>query len=264
MLLPAITVIAVVAAIVFAALFIQYRRRLYFEQGRDGGGVIRTLELDDFDDVFRQTGLGPTLDAEVRFVGSGRGVPGGTSDREAWILATLAKRCRTMFEFGTATGKTTYLLARNSPDDARVHTITLPPDALADYDAGASDSGLAERKAREESAFTTFLYTGTDVEGKIEQHYGDSKALDESPWAGRCDLIFVDGSHAYSYVKSDTEKALQMLAPGGIILWHDYQPLRRSVRDVCKALDELAATLPLVRLSRTTLVAYRAPQASRP
>ncbi|HSJ23188.1 MAG TPA: class I SAM-dependent methyltransferase [Longimicrobiales bacterium] len=260
MLLLAIAIVASIAAIVFAALFIQYRRRLYFEQGRDTGGTIRTVELDEFDDVFRQTDLGPTLEAEVRFVGSGRGVPGGTSDREAWILATLAKGRRTMFEFGTATGKTTYLLARNSPDDARVHTITLPPDALAQYDAGVSDSGLAERKAREESVFTTFLYTGTDVEPKVEQLYGDSKALDATPWAGRCDLIFVDGSHAYSYVKSDTEKALRMIAPGGVILWHDYQPLRRSVRDVCRALDEVAGTVPLVRLSRTTLVAYRAPE----
>jgi hypothetical protein len=39
-----------------------------------------------------------------------------------------------------------------------------------------------------------------------------------------------------------------MVAHGGIILWHDYQPLRRSVRDVCRALDELAGRLPLVRL----------------
>jgi predicted O-methyltransferase YrrM len=256
--LTALFAIATVAAITFAALFVHYRRRLYFEQGRDGGGAIPTVELDEFDAVFAQTELGPTRAAEVRFIGSGRGVPGGTSDREAWVLATLAKRCRTAFEFGTATGKTTYLLARNSPADACIHTITLPPEALQDYDAGASDSGLAERKAREESRFTTFLYTGTDVEHKINQLYGDSKALDPTPWAGRCDLIFIDGSHAYSYVKSDTEKALAMLAPGGVILWHDYQPLRRSVRDVCRALDEFARTRRLVRLSRTTLVAWRA------
>jgi predicted O-methyltransferase YrrM len=249
--------LALGAAAAFAALFVQYRRRLYFEQGRDGGGAIPRVELDEFDDVFAQNELGPTLAAEVHFIGSGRGVPGGTSDREAWVLAALARGRRTLFEFGTATGKTTYLLARNSLDDGRVHTLTLPPDALDRYAAGGSDSGLAEEKARAESRFTTFLYSGTAVESKIEQLYGDSKAFDETPWLGKCHLIFVDGSHAYSYVKSDTEKALRMLAPGGIILWHDYQPLRRSVRDVCRALDELARERRLVRLSRTTLVAYR-------
>jgi len=257
--LTLLLVLAIAAAAAFAGLFVQYRRRLHLELGRDSRGAIPVVPLHEFDPVFRQTELGPTPDAEVRFIGTGAGVPGGTSDREAWVLAALAKGRRTLFEFGTATGRTTYLLARNSPEDARVHTLTLPPDAHDHYDAAGSDSGLAARRALDESRFTTFLYTGTDVEPKVDQLFGDSKALDVTPWQGRCDLIFIDGSHAYSYVKSDTEKALQMVAPGGIILWHDYQPLRRSVRDVCRALDELARGRPLVRLSRTTLVAYRHP-----
>lgn len=252
-------VLASVAAVAFAALLVQYRRRLYLELGRDTRGAIRIVPLHEFDGVFRQTELGPTPDAEVHFIGTGAGVPGGTSDREAWVLAALAKGRSTLFEFGTATGRTTYLFARNSPADARVHTLTLPPDAHDSYDAAGSDSGVAARRALDESRFTAFLYSGTDVEGKVNQLFGDSKALDITPWKGRCDLIFIDGSHAYSYVKSDTEKALEMVAPGGIILWHDYQPLRRSVRDVCRALDELARSHSLVRLSRTTLVAYRHP-----
>ena len=46
------------------------------------------------------------------------------------------------------------------------------------------------------------------VAGKVEQLFADSKTLDVSPWAGQCDLVFVDGSHAYSYVVSDSEKVL--------------------------------------------------------
>jgi predicted O-methyltransferase YrrM len=256
----ALFALALAAAITFAALFVQYRRRLYLELGRDGGGGVPVVELEEFDAVFRQDDRGPTLAAEVHFIGSGAGVPGGTSDREAWVLATLAKGRRTFFEFGTATGKTTYLLARNSPPDARVHTITLPPDALQAYDAGATDSGVARARALDESRFSAFLYSGTTVEGKVNQLFGDSKALDTTPLRASCDLIFIDGSHAYSYVMSDTQKALEMVAPGGIILWHDYQPLRRSARDVCRAIHELARSRRLVRLSRTSLVAYRAPQ----
>lgn len=35
-------------------------------------------------------------------------------------------------------------------------------------------------------------------------------------------MIFVDGSHAYDYVMSDTREAIQMVTKGGVIIWHDY------------------------------------------
>jgi predicted O-methyltransferase YrrM len=258
--LTLLAIIGLIAAAVFLATALQYRRRLYYETGRDATrGPITPVELDEFDDVFEQGDIGPTLAAEVSFIGSGRGVPGGTSDREAWVLAALAKSRRVFFEIGTATGKTTYLLARNSPADAEVHTITLSPEQLASYADSAGDDGRAARVAKRESAFTSFLYTGTDVEHKVTQLFGDSKALDTAPYRGRCDLIFVDGSHAYSYVMSDSRKALEMVAPGGIIIWHDYRPHRRQDSDVVRALAEIAREHRLVRLKRTSMVAYRAP-----
>lgn len=252
-------IVAVAAAITFAVLWLQYRGRLYDHIGRSGRAPIRVIGVEDFDPVFRQGPVGPTLDAEVAFIGSGGGVTGGTSDREAWILAALAKGRRAFFEFGTASGKTAYLLARNSPPDAEVVTITLRPEDRPSYAREAGDSRAAEKRALWESDFTTFLYSGTPVEGKVTQLFGDSKALDTAPYRGRFDLIFVDGSHAYSYVLSDTQNAFEMLAPGGIILWHDYRPFRRSMRDVYRALNELRSRYPLVRIKETTFVAYRAP-----
>jgi predicted O-methyltransferase YrrM len=213
--------------------------------------------VESLDPVFRHGPHGPTLDSEVVFLGSGDGVPGGTSDREAWILAALAKRRRNFFEFGTATGRTTYLLARNSPDDAQVVTITLRPEDTAGYVRAKGDAKAAERRAVGESGFSTFVYDGTPYAAKVVQLFGDSKALDTAPYRGRFDLIFVDGSHAYSYVLSDTAKALEMLAPGGIIVWHDYRPYRRSMRDVFRALNELHASRPLVRVRETSFVVYR-------
>jgi predicted O-methyltransferase YrrM len=259
--LTVLSVLLGAAAMAFAALFMQYRRRLHDLLGRGGRAPIPTVTLEEFDDVFRQGPLGPTLDAEVIFVGRGQHVPGGTSDREAWILACLARRRRNFFEFGTATGKTSYLWARNAPADAHVVTITLSPADHAAYLRDSGDSAKATRMALAESAFTEFLYSGTEVERRIEQLYGDSKQLETAPYRGRFDLIFVDGSHAYSYVESDTAKALEMLAPGGIIIWHDYSPFRAGSRDVFRFLNELHRTLPLVRLLETTMVAYRAPAA---
>jgi len=242
--------------VLFAVLYRHQRRRVLEALGRDAGHPIPTVRLAEFHEAFATDDLGPTAKSEVFFIGKGDGVPGGTSDTEAWILSVLAKSATSMFEFGTCTGKTAYLWARNSAPDARIATLTLGPDQIECYTPSAEDDRSASCMARAESAFTRFRYTGTGVEDKITQLFGDSKAFDETPYAGRCDLVFVDGSHAYSYVKSDTEKALRMLAPGGILLWHDYGS-GSSTRGVYRYLNELRRTLPLVRLRGTSIVVYR-------
>lgn len=249
---------AAVAAIVFAVLWIQYRRRLHQQLGRDVGHPIPTVQLEHFDPLFARDERGPTRAAEVVFIGRGRGVPGGTTDHEAWVLGVLARRARFIFEFGTGTGRSTYLMARNSPDDARVVTITLPPDQLAAYSAAPGDSRRGRKDALGVSRFADeFLYTGSAVEHKIEQLFGDTKRFDPAPYRGACDLIFIDGSHAYSYVMNDTRKALEMVAPGGTILWHDYRGRGGKTWDVFRALNELRHELPLQRLAGTSIIAYR-------
>ena len=220
---------------------------------------IRTVPLQELDPVFQPGPFGPGLETEVLFVGRGNiHVPGGTSDAEAWVLAVLARRARAMFEIGTATGKTAYLWARNATDGAEIVTMTLAPDQLATYTRERGDTRKDVRRAHEESAFTKFLYTGTPVESRITQLFGDSKELDVSPYLGRFELIFVDGSHAYSYVLTESRNALRMCAPGGLILWHDYRGAGRA-RGVFRGLNELARELPLVHIAGTSFVAYRKP-----
>jgi len=211
------------------------------------------------DPVFLPGPFGPTLDTEVAFVGRGPYVvDGGTSDAEAWILAVLARHAKLMFEFGTCTGKTAYVWARNSPPGAHVVTLTLAPDNVASYTREATDDVRDVEFALRESTHTDFLYSDSPVADKVEQLFGDSKTFDVSPWAGRCDLVFVDGSHAHSYVMADSEKALELVAPGGLVLWHDYAGPRHAP-GVYRALNELAQRIPLVRIEGTTLVAYRRP-----
>ncbi len=224
-----------------------------------GEWPIARVAPEAVDPVFRPGPFGPSLAAEVAFVGRGPYVvDGGTSDAEAWVLAVLARRAKAMFEFGTCTGKTAYLWARNSPPDARVVTLTLAPELVASYQREATDDASDVEFALRESTHTDFLYSGSPVAGKIEQLFGDSKTFDVSPWRARCDLVFVDGSHAYSYVVSDSEKALDLVAPGGLVLWHDYAGPRHAP-GVYRALNELSKRIPLVRIDGTTLVAYRRP-----
>ena len=217
--------------------------------------VIPIVRLDEFHEVFAQTGLGLNPESEVSFIGGW--VKGGTSCFESWVLSVLAKQATSLFEFGTCSGKTTYLWAKNSPAEARITTLTLGKDQHADYLAAREDNRLATLTALAESAFDRFIYSGTPVEHKITQLFGDSKRFDETPYLKQCDLIFIDGSHAYSYVKNDTEKALRMLREGGLLLWHDYRYRNVETRGVRRYLDELSETLPLIRLYETCCVAYR-------
>jgi hypothetical protein len=240
------------------------RRRRRRAEDLFGRYAIPPIPLAELDPMFQSGPFGPELATEVHFIGRGGvQVPGGTTDSEAWILAVLAKGARRMFEFGTCTGKTAYLWARNSPPGAIVTTLTLAPEEAALYSADVRDTSLDREHALAESCFQSFLYSGTEVEPKIVQLFGDSKQFDETPFLGQMDLIFVDGSHAYSYVHSDSDKALRMIKPGGLILWHDYRgPLGGKGTD--RALIELAQRLPLRHVAGTEMVAYRAPAAPGP
>jgi predicted O-methyltransferase YrrM len=252
-------VVSVLLLVAFVAAVVRLRQyRAKFE----GRGLllpwpIEKVAAGEVDDVLAPGELGPKVEAETIFLPA-INVLGGISDRETWVLCAIAGKSRLIFEFGTCTGKTTYLLARNAPADARVVTLTLAPEQAPAYADVAGDAGRDRRAALEESAFTEFFYTGSPVEGRITQLFGDSKAFDESEYAGQCDMIFVDGSHAASYVESDSRKALRMVKPGGLIFWHDYRGPGRAP-GVFRTLNKLAKELPLTHIEGTTLVCYRAP-----
>ncbi|MBL7848660.1 MAG: class I SAM-dependent methyltransferase [Cyclobacteriaceae bacterium] len=245
-----------IASVVFFFNY-HYYRSLVKQKGSFRKWPIRSISLEEVDPIFKTNEFGPTLETSVQFVGRGHlVVPGGTSDAEAWVLAVLAKKAKTIFEFGTCTGKTSYLMALNSSADTKVTTLTLPPDGVETYSTNTGDSSTATRNALKESAFVKFLYTGTPVEPKITQLFGDSKHFDESLYAGKIDLIFVDGSHALSYVLSDSEKAFRMVSPGGIILWHDYRGPSIN-KDVYKALNGISRSKPLAHIEGTSFIMYR-------
>jgi predicted O-methyltransferase YrrM len=217
---------------------------------------VSAAPLTEVDPRFAQGPFGTQRETEVQLIGGD--VHSSTDTYEAWILAVLAQGSRRLFEFGTCTGRTAYLWARNSPPDARITTLTLSPEERQAYQESAQDQLVDTEIALRESCFLNFYYSGTEVEPKIEQLYGDSKELNETPYLGRFDLVFIDGSHAYSYVASDTAKSLRMVRPGGLILWHDYVG-PWHVRGVFQFLNELSAELPLRRIEGTSLVYYRVP-----
>lgn len=253
-------IIASIGAIVFFILFKRYRRKVYllnYKLLKDSKRTTRSVQPDFLFPEFKPNQFGISLDTEVSMFMKGHNiVEGATSDYEAWILSVLAKKARTIFEIGTCTGKTSYLFAKNMPEKGIVHTLTLPPDTTSEYSHNDGDSDIAMKFAISESQFDKFIYSGTDVEHKINQIFCDSKTFDETPYKGQMDLIFIDGSHAYSYLESDTEKALNMLSPGGVILWHDYRNIEESALDVYKFLNNLSERIKLYNIDGTSLAVY--------
>jgi len=169
------------------------------------------------------------------------------------------RRPRVLLEIGTFDGNTTLQMAHNSPDDARIYTLDLPAGGTAAAPLERGDSSyIADRQKLQRK------YANSAVGRKVTQCLGDSATFDFAAVLehGRPELAFIDGSHSYAYVRNDTEKVLEILAPGGVVLWHDYVP---GWPGVMKYLEELHARLPLRRIADTALVYLDAAEArSRP
>jgi predicted O-methyltransferase YrrM len=165
------------------------------------------------------------------------GVDGNVSVIELLVLATQVRRLQAtrIFEIGTFDGRTTLNFAANAPD-AEVHTLDLPQDQQAALTIKIGDEKYIEKP----TSGRRFL--DTSEAARIVQHYGDSATFDYTPFTRTMDFIFVDGAHSTEYVRNDTEKALQMVRPGGVIAWHDY-----GTGQVTEALDHLQRTHPALR-----------------
>lgn len=209
------------------------------QSGVDGGD---SALLRQYIDASRMreiypTDLFPGLDKVSMPVGAVHEESGQTNQVDLLYVAAIAKLrgCRRMFEFGTYQGRTTYHLTFAS-ENPRVYSLNLPPE---------KDSSVAR--------FLGSWFKGTDRERFITQILEDSRAFDPVPYERQMDLVFVDADHSYEGVKNDTEKALRMLAPGGVILWHDYAA---KTPGVVRYIKEFSQGRPVFRLKHTCLVAY--------
>ena len=99
-------------------------------------------------------------------------------------------------------------------------------------------------------------YYQTPDEHKITQLLGDSATFNFSDYLKRMDLVFVDGSHAIEYVRSDTENAFKMICSGaGVIIWHDYGDEFPDVRTYLNGLAENRRDYRFYHFLHTLLVA---------
>lgn len=166
--------------------------------------------------------------------------------KDMLYLALLSKglAAKTIFEIGTLNGYTALQFALNTAPDTVVYTLDLPLDASVT--PALTTTVIDEAHVVAHGRTVTYLYESHPAGQKVRQLYGDSARFDFSTFNGQVDLFFIDGAHSYEYVRSDTEKALSCVRPGGVIAWHDYgrwgvngvsrwlHELARSGRDVCR------------------------------
>lgn len=175
---------------------------------------------------------------------------------ELAILNALvaARQPRRIFEIGTFDGRTALNFAANAPL-ATVHTLDLPPAVEPALPLHSDDRAFIRRSQGGERGRR---FRDAPERERIVQLYGDSARFDYGGFAGAIDFVFVDGSHSYEYVLSDSRNALAMAAPGSLVVWHDYG----EWPGVTRALNDLQATEPrfagLRHVRETTLALLEA------
>jgi len=172
------------------------------------------------------------------------------------LLATIvsALRPKKIFETGTFRGVAALTMALNAPD-AEIYTLDLPEE-ITSAEVETLSKGDKEW-VRLSRTSTGFAFAGHPAATRIHQLRGNSLAFDPPAFLANSDLCFIDGGHSYECIKADTETALKILSPDGVIVWDDYSWF---IDGVSEYLTELRATLPLHRIAGSQLVLYRRSQ----
>ncbi|MBA3961640.1 MAG: class I SAM-dependent methyltransferase [Chthoniobacterales bacterium] len=187
---------------------------------------------------------------------------GNVSILELMVITQLAQRADPpiAFEIGTFDGRTTLNIAANLKADGNVYTLDLPRTGLGEtqFELAPGEEAFVDKK--ESGA----RFAETNYARRITQLFGDSATFDFSPYQGKAGLIFVDGSHAFDYVRQDSVSALRLAAENAVILWHDYQ---QDWPGVIRALNELQQSNPacrsLTRIEGTSLVMLKCEDSRR-
>jgi len=168
------------------------------------------------------------------------------------LLATIASALqpKNIFETGTFRGVGTLTMALNAPK-AEIYTLDLP-EQYSEAEVKTLTKGDREW-VRLSRTSTGFAFQNHPAATRIHQLRGNSLTFEPSAELANTDLCFIDGGHSYECIKADTEIALKILSPNGVIVWDDYTWF---VDGVSEYLMELRRSLPLYRIAGSHLVIY--------
>lgn len=140
-------------------------------------------------------------------------------------------RPRRHLEFGTWEGFGTALCA--SSCEAEIWTVNLPE---GERDAAGAPVYAAQRLPGEAATPAAgvagdagdrigWRYRAAGYGPRVHQLLMDSRDFPVGDFApGFFDTVLVDGGHTPEVMAADTEVALRLARPGGVIIWHDFCP----------------------------------------
>jgi len=150
---------------------------------------------------------------------------GGSMPTDLALIRLLAKRidAQNYFEIGTWRGESVMQAAACIPN---CYTLNLSVHEM--------------QRRNWDAAYINMHGHFIQNHPNIKRLEGDSRTFDFSTFAGKMDLVFVDGDHHFDSVRSDTRKAFELIQRDkGIILWHDYASEPENVRwNVLRAIWE--------------------------
>jgi predicted O-methyltransferase YrrM len=183
---------------------------------------------------------------------AGEGIKADVKELVFMAIMTRLLAPRRIFEIGTFRGRTALNFALNSPPECEVFTLDIPLE---------NKSAIVHKADQFVSSVVTgdvgSYFKGHAVSGKIQQLWGDSTRFDYTPYAGKMDLVFVDGAHHYEAVVSDTQNAIKLLTPSGpaAIIWHDFSNFG-DFFDVTRAILDCPVGPEVFQLEDTQLAVY--------
>lgn len=155
-----------------------------------------------------------------------------TNDTVVLFKYAATVRPRRILELGSYRGFTARGLLEHSPE-SRLVAVDIEPTHGEAY----ASTPLAERVDRRVGPISLEIV-------------GDDREC--------FDLVFVDADHAAPAVAHDTEVALRMVAPDGVLLWHDYANWGYFTGDcgVPEVLNDLSERLPIGHLLGSNIAVH--------
>src|SRR5262245_41807913 len=172
------------------------------------------------------------------------------ADTQAVLALLVHARPRRVLEVGTALGHMTANLTRWTLDDASIFTI----DSVRGMTRAAA--GAAEQQV--EMPSRADLGHFADHFGKAHKVFfitADSMTYDFGRLAP-LDFAFIDGGHDLEHVLNDSRKTYNALAPGGWLVWHDYNSAVPWVK-VREAIERIGFAEPVVHVEGTEVAFLR-------
>lgn len=132
-----------------------------------------------------------------------------------------------------------------------------PPGAVS-VNFGADEDGPRTYHRTDAASYIGRIYREKNLGHRVCQIYCDSKKWDHSAYPNDFfDSVLIDGGHTPKVVISDTRKALSVLRPHGMIMWHDFCPVpevREKMESVQGVTAGIESILPEIEEQLETLI----------